>query len=347
MKFATFMLNENRHGQVPGEILNRSIEEAVLAENLGFDAVWLAEHHFSDYGVAPSTAVLAAAIAARTSTIRIGTGVLVLPFQDPLRAAEDFAVLDQISGGRLDFGVGRGYQPHEFAGFGVDMAESRDRFDEVLDIIEGLWSNETFSYHGKYYQVDEVSLMPRPLQQPTPPIWVAAVSPDSFERVARMGKPFMTAPSIASLEKVRKNFDIYTKTLAEEGIDLDPTFPVQRHVYIGADEADAYETPREAFMWYQNRNQQLMATKTGQHDPSYAFYAKAQSNKQDLDYDVLVNSESTLLCTAAQAIDRIKKIEEVLDLNYLLGTFQFGGLTKEHAEASMRRFAEDVMPAFR
>jgi alkanesulfonate monooxygenase SsuD/methylene tetrahydromethanopterin reductase-like flavin-dependent oxidoreductase (luciferase family) len=345
MKFATFMLNENVHGEPPGDVLRNSIHEAVLAEEIGFDAVWLAEHHFSDYGVAPSTAVLAAAIAARTSTIRIGTGVLVLPFQDPLRVAEDFALVDQISDGRLDFGVGRGYQPHEYKGFGIPMSESRDRFDEALAIIEGLWSNETFTYEGKFHSVDEVSLMPRPLQQPTPPIWVAAVSPDSFERVARMGKPFMSAPSIAPLDKVRECYDLYSKTLAEEGITLDPQYPIQRHVYIGENEEDAYETPKDPFMWYQNRNQQLMSSADA-NDPSYAFYQKAQRNKADLDYHRVASSDSTLLCTAEVAIERIKHIKDELDLNYLLGTFQFGGLPREKAEASMRRFAEDVMPAF-
>ncbi len=346
MKFATFMLNENVHGDEPGKVLRNSIHEAVLAEELGFDAVWLAEHHFSDYGVAPSTAVLAGAIAARTSTIRIGTGVLVLPFQDPLRVAEDFALVDQISGGRLDFGVGRGYQPHEYKGFNIPMSESRDRFDEALAIIEGLWSNETFSYEGKFHSVNEVSLMPRTVQQPTPPIWVAAVSPDSFERVAKMGKPFMSAPSIAPLDKVRECYDLYSKTLAEEGITLDAQFPIQRHVYIGESEEEAYESPKDAFMWYQSRNQQLMSS-VDSTDPSYAFYRKAQANKAELDYHRVASSDATLLCTAAVAIERIKHIEKELDLNYLLGTFQFGGLSREKAEASMRRFAEDVMPAFR
>jgi natural product biosynthesis luciferase-like monooxygenase protein len=341
------MLSENVHRRRTQAVLEDAIHEAVLAEELGFDTVWLAEHHFSDYGAVPSTSILGAAIAARTSTIRIGTGVLVLPFQNPIRIAEDFALLDQLSGGRLDLGVGRGYQPHEFAGFGIPMSESRDRFDEVLAIIEGLWTNETFSFAGKYYQCDEVSLNPRPLQQPTPPIWIAAVSPESFEKVARMRKPFMSAPSIAPLPKVRKCFDIYRRALAEQGIsDEGFQFPVQRHVYIGENERDAYETPKDPFMWYQRRNQELMSSKSAT-DESYKFYQRAQANKVDLDYDEVASSEATLLCTAEEAVKRIQKIREEIDLNYLLCTFQFGGLARDKAEASMRRFAEEVMPAFR
>src|SRR5206468_2861046 len=186
MKFAMFTLSERPEGCSAADVYHRVIEQAEAADELGFEAMWLAEHHFTDYGITPSPAVLGTAIAGRTRRLRIGTGVAILPFHDPRRLAEDYAMLDVLSEGRLDFGVGRGYQPAEFAGFGVSMADSRARFNEALQIIEGLWTNDVFSYHGDHFRFDDLSLYPRQVQAP-PPIWMAAVSPESFDLAAQAG----------------------------------------------------------------------------------------------------------------------------------------------------------------
>ena len=347
MKFATFALSDNVAARPPREVLDTTVRQAVLAEELGFDAIWLAEHHFSDYGVAPSTAVLAGAIAARTDTIRIGTGVLVLPFHDPIAVAEQWAMVDQISGGRLDFGVGRGYQPGEFAGYGVPMGEARERFAEALDIIEGLWANETFSYQGKYRTLENVQLNPPPLQRPTPPIWMAAVSRESFENAARARRPVMSAPSIA-LDAAATCFDLYRKTIEEAGGSAEgASFPIQRHVHVGTDDAEALRTVEGPYMRFLRRNTELMRAGKDQAHESYRMYQKAAENKAKVEFEEIASAPAFLVGSADTVVHRIKAVREAIGLNYLLGCFQFGGLDPELAEQAMRRFAADVMPEFR
>ena len=159
-----------------------------LAEQLGYDKIWIAEHLFSTYGVVTSTQVYAAAIAQRTKRVRIGTAIVAVPFNHPLRTASDFALIDILSHGRLDFGVGRAYQPHEFVGLGVPMDKSREMLAEGLDIILKSWTQERISYKGRFWTIPEpVELLPKPVQKPHPPVYQATISPESFEQAAAGG----------------------------------------------------------------------------------------------------------------------------------------------------------------
>src|SRR6266540_5089139 len=164
MRFCTQQLLTFRDWQTHVEVYGHALEEARLADELGFDAVWLAEHHFSSYGICPSLAVLAAAIARETRRVRIGTSVVIAPFAHPIRIAEDFAMVDVLSGGRLEFGLGRGYQPKEFQGLGVSMAHTHERFDEAYEIIRRAWSQDRMEFKGEFYEVPPVRVLPKPLQ---------------------------------------------------------------------------------------------------------------------------------------------------------------------------------------
>lgn len=168
------------------QVFDESIEQVQLAEELGFDFVLVAEHHFSNYGMSPSPLLQALAIAERTKTIKIGTGVLVLPVWQPLRLAEEVAVLDNLTNGRFICGIGRGYQSHEFGRFGVTGADSRRRFNECLDIMMEAWTNTgSFTYEGEHFSVPAgVTVWPKPLQKPHPPIWVAGTSADTLRLAA-------------------------------------------------------------------------------------------------------------------------------------------------------------------
>jgi alkanesulfonate monooxygenase SsuD/methylene tetrahydromethanopterin reductase-like flavin-dependent oxidoreductase (luciferase family) len=167
------------------EVFNQSIEQIQLAEELGFDFVLVAEHHFSNYGMSPAPLMQALAIAERTKTIKVGTGVLVLPVWQPLRLAEEVAVLDNLTGGRFICGVGRGYQSHEFGRFGVTGDDSRARFNECLDIILKAWTEADFTYEGEYNSVPKpVTVWPKPFQKPHPPVWLAGTSPDTLKLAA-------------------------------------------------------------------------------------------------------------------------------------------------------------------
>ncbi len=180
-RFGLLHLFESPRGRTEQQYYHENLELIEFADQVGLDEVWLAEHHFSDYGVMPSTQVFGSFIAARTKRIRIGTGVVVLPFHNPIRVAEEFAFLDVLSEGRLDFGVGRGYQPGEFAGYGIPFAESRELFDESLEIIRAAWTQDSVTFKGKHFQFENVRPRPRPLQTPHPPRFGAAVNPDTIQ----------------------------------------------------------------------------------------------------------------------------------------------------------------------
>ena len=176
-----------------GELYRQVADQAVLAETLGYEACFIAEHHFHPYGAVPNPAVLLSAIAARTTRLRLGPAITVLPFRDPRTVAEDYALLDQLSGGRLILGVGSGYLKHEFAGFGRDPAEKRDRFDENLALVKRLIRGERVAHTGKFTTLDAVQLNVTPAQADMP-IYVAALNKEAVYHIGRQGNGLLTIP---------------------------------------------------------------------------------------------------------------------------------------------------------
>jgi alkanesulfonate monooxygenase SsuD/methylene tetrahydromethanopterin reductase-like flavin-dependent oxidoreductase (luciferase family) len=176
MDFGLFFINEKPPGATDTDVIRNALEQCQLADEAGFDAVFMGEHHFSPYGTMGDTLVFAAAVAERTERIPIGTAVIVPAFTHPVRVAEQIAMVDVISGGRFWPGFGRGYQEREFKGYGVPQDESTVRFREAVEIIDGLLSTEKFTYHGEFWSVDELTIAPMPLQKPRPPIYVAGTA---------------------------------------------------------------------------------------------------------------------------------------------------------------------------
>ena len=183
-------------GASAAELYRRAVDEAVLAERLGLESFWVAEHHFAPYGLGADPAVLLAAIAARTATLRLGTATAVLPFDHPLRTAETYALLDQLSGGRLEFGVGSGYLEYEFQGFGLDPASRRERFDEALAVIRQAWSGAPVQRTGTHFRIDAPPLNVLPAQAGGPPIHVGITRPETAVFVGRQGLALATVPYI-------------------------------------------------------------------------------------------------------------------------------------------------------
>jgi len=184
--------------QDPARLYEAIIAQAARAEALGWDDVWLSEHHFIEDGYTPSMLPLAAAIAARTRKIRIGTSVLLLPLHDPLRIAEDAAAIDIVSNGRFDLGVGAGYRVGEFRGFGIPRKERDARMEEAVTIIRRLFSGERFSFHGEYYRYEDVQLFPLPVQRPMP-IWLGGFLPKAVERAGRLGDGYLSIGPMRAL----------------------------------------------------------------------------------------------------------------------------------------------------
>lgn len=208
-------------------------EQAQQAERLGFHSFWLPENHFGERGAIPSPLLLLAAVAARTSSIRLGTTSFLLPIRPPLLAAEDVAVLDQLSGGRLILGVGRGLSGGMFRAFGVDAKEKRKLFRANLDIMLCAWRGEPVALEegGK-----PLLLAPLPLQQPAPPIWVAAFGPLALKQVAALGMPYLASP-VETLPALEENYRLYREGLAAAGHPPVQTVPVMRSVLVTGDAA--------------------------------------------------------------------------------------------------------------
>jgi len=173
------------------QLYRETLDQAARAEELGFDSVWLSEHHFTSEGYLPCLPAALGTLAARTSRVRLGTAVLLAPLHHPLRLAEDLAVVDQLCGGRLDVGVAPGYKPGEFATLGVPKGERGARTDETIEILQLAWRGEPFSYAGRHFRFDDVVVTPPPAQQPGPPIWVGGSSMAAARRAARWGAGFM------------------------------------------------------------------------------------------------------------------------------------------------------------
>jgi alkanesulfonate monooxygenase SsuD/methylene tetrahydromethanopterin reductase-like flavin-dependent oxidoreductase (luciferase family) len=218
------------------------------AEELGFDEIWLTEHHFAEDGYSPAILPIASAIGAITKRIRVGTYLVLLPLHNAVRVAEDVATIDIISNGRFDLGVGQGYAPGEFAAYGINRKTRASRFEEGIEVMRGAWTQEGFSYAGKHYNVKDIRLMPRPIQSPHPPLWIGAGAAKAIERAGRMGCHFQ---SLASPQAQK----IYDESLRKAGRNPKDFHAAQLHfTYIGRTTDEAWEHSQEhlhyMIKWY-------------------------------------------------------------------------------------------------
>jgi alkanesulfonate monooxygenase SsuD/methylene tetrahydromethanopterin reductase-like flavin-dependent oxidoreductase (luciferase family) len=202
-----------------------------LGDALGFDTAWLGELHFSRaFSILADPLMVLAAAAQRTARIRLGTAVTLLPLHNPVRIAEQAATADILSDGRLEFGVGRGTAPLHYSGYGIPQEESRERFDEALEFIVRAWTNERFSFEGKHYRAQDLTIIPRPLQSPHPPVRIAANSPDTFPMAGRRKFPIFATPLINPPDKLKAGLAVYRETLRDRtsGTLLSPSQSMSR-----------------------------------------------------------------------------------------------------------------------
>jgi alkanesulfonate monooxygenase SsuD/methylene tetrahydromethanopterin reductase-like flavin-dependent oxidoreductase (luciferase family) len=328
------------------KIIHEHLEEVQLADELGFDTVWLAEHHFSHYGVAGSPLLMGAAIAERTSRIKIGTAVLVLPFYNPLRLAEEIATLDVISQGRVVIGCGRGYQPVEFAGFGIDAAQARDRYNEVYEILELALGQENWSYQGKYHQFENVTTYPRPFTPGGPPFVHAALNPDSFSYLGSRGRRVLTSPTFAPLSRMQRCFTAYRDALLEAGRDpADFKFPYMQQVYPGYDPADREAAGQAALAWYQYQHGVLPSSGEALAEER-SRWEKTQRNMEQLTVE-RVFTYGGAFGTPPEVADMILSLERELGINEYIGWFRIPTLARNISLRAMETFAKEVMPLVR
>src|SRR3954464_5532560 len=251
MEFGMFHEFPYLPGRSETEAFDEAMEQVDAAERWGLDAMWLAEIHFAPertYLSAPLT--LASAIAARTKRMKIGTAVQVLPLCHPLRLAEEAATVDQISHGRLVFGVGRSGFPRTYEAYGVPYGESRERFAETLEILKQAWTEDSFSYQGKYYSFDNVKMTPKPYQKPWPEIRIAANSADTFPAIAKLGHAVFVAVRLGTLEELEPNITAYREAWKEAGHPGEGKVFLRAPVYVAETDQAARDEPEESIMYF-------------------------------------------------------------------------------------------------
>ena len=320
-------------------IYQRWLEQIDAAETLGFDSLWVTEHHFRRFGgMMPSPTVILAAAAQRTKKMRLGAAVSIIPMHNPLRIAEEFAMVDQLSDGRLNFGAGRGMHPTEYAVFGYDWNDAQKRLPEGLDIIVRAWSGEEFEWQGEHYRFPKLRVYPQPVQQPHPPIYVTANrDPESFHMIGRRGHHLMTLPWIATNEEQRPRVEMYQSALREGGHKVEERDVFTMYpIYVGTDDRQAREEVIEH--WHRWRAFAMEAQNLTPENPAYARVLA------HLDYDAMVRDGRGVFGGPETCARILNRIIEVVGTTHIGLTFHFGGLSQDKVLRSMERCAKSVLP---
>lgn len=349
MEFGMFHEFQRRPGQTEAQAFAESFEQVDAAEKAGLDVMWLAELH-----TAPERSVLAAplsiasAIATRTKRMKIGIAVQVLPLCHPLRIAEEAATVDHISHGRLIFGVGRSGFPRTYQAYGISYAESRERFAEVLEILKRAWTEEAFSFHGRFYDFDNVHLVPKPYQSPYPELRIAVNSPDTFEQTGTQGYPIFVATRLGDLNELVPNLRVYREAWAKAGHPGNGKVYLRVPVYVAATEQQAREEPQESVMFfYRYLGERIEASAVLEGARAIENRAERGQRLQHIDYNEVLRSK-IVVGTPAMVADRLRHLQEELGLSGILAELNCGmRISHERVTNSLRMMCEDVIPHFR
>ena len=345
MDFALFSHIPWPEEHTPQGLYSDLIEQAVVGEELGYKAIWLAEHHFTRYGLGASSLVLASNIAARTECIRLGTAVLIPPLHHPVRLAEDTATLDVLSNGRLDIGFGRGAAASEYVNFGVDHAESQARYRETIEMMESLWTVRDYSFAGDYYTASNLNLVPQPLQKPHPPVYVAATrSAESLDFVASSGRKLIIGVVLNTTDAV----DLLARYLDisnQAGNPASPAdVPVFRYFYVAESEEQAHRDAREALNWTLDINTWRTEFPVGSEVYQRLDDYRRTRTKFPPTYEYLAENRA-FIGTPDQCAAKIQGLYDA-GVRYFGCNFAFGGLPQAKQLKSMELFANEVMPRF-
>ena len=344
MEFGLFTEFQCSAGQTDTAAFDESIAQMKAAEEYGFDAVWLGELHFQkDRSVLAAPLTIAAALATATRRVKIGIAVQVLPLSHPLRLAEDVATVDQLSRGRLEFGVGRSGLPGHYQGFNIPYSESRERFLETLEILRKAWTEERFSHKGAYFEFNDVCVMPRPFQKPHPPIRVAATTEETYAMVGRMGLPLFVAPRTTAISELSRFVGGYHAGLADGGHGGRADISISMPVYVADTDRQAREEAETSTMHFYR----MIARALGASDAK-AWTNEAREGRArrwaSLTYDDVLR-EHAIVGSPDAVAERLIALRETLGFSSLSAWMNPGGWIPDVAvRRSMRLFADRVAP---
>ena len=331
------------------EYFAQCLRLAERADQLGFNSIKTVEHYFFDYGGhSPNPVVFLSAVAARTQRIRPITGAVIPAFNHPVKLAAELAVLDNISNGRLDVGFGRAFIPKEFEVFGVSMEESRARFEEGIDIVTRLWTEDRVSYEGKFHRFRDVHLKPRPVQKPHPPIWVASVaSVESFIWAGQRGYHVMIVPYAGSIQKVRDMVRAYRQAWREAG-HPPGTEQVQSslHCYVAETHREAVEGAKPRIERYIEVFSEAVSAWATHQSAQYANYGKMVESIARTTIESMLETNQALIGTPDEVVEQLRFQIEVFGEIEPSMQINFGGMSDREAFRTLELFAARVMPKF-
>jgi alkanesulfonate monooxygenase SsuD/methylene tetrahydromethanopterin reductase-like flavin-dependent oxidoreductase (luciferase family) len=330
-----------------------ALEQIKLAEQVGFDYVWEVEHHFlGEFSLSSAPDVFLSAVSQHTSRIRIGHGVVLLPFgyNHPIRVAERAATLDIVSNGRLDFGTGRSATAYEMEPFGVDPERTRDEWDEAVRMIPKMWTQDEFSWNSERMRIPTRNVLPKPLQKPHPPMWMAGTQPSSAFLAAERGLGFLHfsySDPVALDEKVQK----YREGIAKSepvGAFVNENFAGFTLMHCGEDDADALATGARGAEWYVNATKSLYALWAQSGAQSYKWYAEQfEKGAASPDADIAKMADEGVLCIGGpEKCAQIARHYEEQGIDQLILLVQAGSTSHDSILRSIRRFGERVIPQF-
>jgi alkanesulfonate monooxygenase SsuD/methylene tetrahydromethanopterin reductase-like flavin-dependent oxidoreductase (luciferase family) len=333
--------------------IEHQLDQAIFAEAAGFHGVWLTEHNFTGEAVYCDPIPFASALAVRTSRVRIGFAVIQMALRHPIRLAVQLALLDNLSRGRLDVGVGRGsiYNEYEFVGYGLRSDDSHARATEAIEVMTRAWTETPFVFEGKYYQARLPALRPRPYQRPYPPLWRSVITPGSFAECGRLGLPILTAR--VPLDRIPERLALYEEGLAAGGHPPDVRrrlrrdVAVWRHVYVGDSQAQAEDELAAAVLHTRHHMLHARAAYNPEDfriDPAFLnpFNDPATSDEDAVRWSLTTGA----LCgTVDRVVEQMASLRDA-GVGHVLCQMSFGYLDHDRIMASMRRFGEKVIPAF-
>ena len=323
------------------------IDESIEADRLGFDTVWLAEVHFATrFSTMPTPLLLLAAIAERTTKLRLGTAVNLMPLHQPLRLAEEIATLDVLSGGRVEFGGGRGAFVLNYRGYGVDMIASRPLFAENLELVKRAWTEKRLNFHGEHFNVENIEVIPKPLQKPHPPIRLAANSVDTFVFAGEHGYPIFAGGPVNPIPVLGERLVIYKDALAKAGKKLpDDWLAAALMLQVGRDRASVRATIEPSLQHYFKSVGEIIEPES-QAPEHLAQFKMMQERLRSVPFET-VESTMAIFGDPQYCIDRIAELRERFGFSRLVCWFEIGGQSgHRNVIESMRLFAEKVMPKF-
>lgn len=326
-------------GQSDTDAMAQGIDQAVQAEAWGLDAIWLAEiHQQSSRSVLTAPLTVLAAIAGRTTRLKLGTGVQVLPLAHPLRLAEETASLDQISRGRLLLGAGRSGNPRSYAAYGVPYSESRDRFYETLDILKQAWTQDVFSYEGKFWNFNDARAVPRPYQQPHPPILIAGASEDTFPTLGALGYPLFVAVRSGTLSALAPDLVAYREAYTSAGHPGQGQVHLRIAIHVAETDAQAQEEARASMLHgYRALTTQLEGAPNARRQAELAT-VKTLTYDDILRDKVIIGSPDTVAA-------RLRGLQQELGINGILAELNFGArIPAPQMMRSLRLLCQEVRP---